>query len=100
MSNTPETRQTIFSTLTTENRELAKRYIKGVAWYFIHSKDSGEKVGRVMSKIRIIHDDLKKIGLTDEDLLSLEKKAKKFVNTPEKDMSAEQYELLAKLVFL
>lgn len=97
---TPPTAPTNFSTLTSEERELAKKYINGTAWYFLHPNDNNERSKVIKEKIKKLHASLLSAGLTEEQLKILRQKANKFLETPEKDLTPEQFVLLVKLVFL
>lgn len=103
MTNSPttqETERTRFSTLTEEQRDLAKKYINGTAWYFLHPEQNDERAYEVKERIKELHNRLLVEGLKEDDLSLLRKKAKKFINKETKEMTGEQFLLLTKLIFL
>jgi hypothetical protein len=79
---------------------LAKKYIKGIAWYFLHPKEKSETEFKIKSKIKEINKKLIKAGMTNESLVELEQRAKRFAETPVDKMNSDQWELLVKLMFL
>ena len=103
MTSNPTTQAmapTRFSTLTEEERELAKKYINGTAWYFLHPTQNDERSYTVKERVKELHNRLLVCGLSVEDLDTLRKKARRFIDTPTSGMTIEQFVLLVKLIFL
>ena len=98
MSNQSEIQSMTSSTVNNAIREIARKYIRGIVCYHLNSHRP-DVIEKIKANIKRNHQALKNLGLTEEQLKIYQQKAKKFVDTPTKEMTTEQFELIVDMIF-
>lgn len=86
--------------MTDKIKELAGKYLKGLAWLLIKQKTGNkEDIEKVILKLDLMEEDLKKLGVNSATIEELSKRAEKFVSTPISEMSRDQQLLICRLIY-